>query len=98
VSRSKRDCGHKLRTEQVISHDIVKLIDQCDIFGTEGFFQCLNFQPQFLDRFAVFLRRGRNSRGRPLNAPASLRSPVPANRRQAASYRAGLGRHNMREI
>jgi hypothetical protein len=52
------DCGHKLRTEQVISHDIVKPIDQCDIFGTEGFFQCLNFQVQFLDSFAVFLRRG----------------------------------------
>ena len=42
-----------LRTELVV-FDVLKPIEQCGIFGTEGFFQCLKFLGQLSDHFAVF--------------------------------------------
>src|SRR5262249_1249410 len=51
-------CRQKLRTELVVFRDVLNPIDQCDIFGTEDFFQCFNFLEQSNDRFVVFLLVG----------------------------------------
>jgi hypothetical protein len=51
-------CRQKLRTELVVFRDLRNLIDQCDIFGTEDFFQCVNFLGQFIDHFSVVLLVG----------------------------------------
>src|SRR5262245_42928612 len=51
-------CRRKLCTELVVFRDVLNPLDQCDIFGTHGFFQCFNFLEQFIDLFAVFVLVG----------------------------------------